>query len=141
MERAVEFIGNHPALCLAFVAILVTLVWTFVQGAMQGVRKVTPQDATRLINQEDAVVLDLRPDAEYRQGHIINAVHVPADQLGDQLGKLGKYRGRPVIATCRSGQQSNRAGAVLRKNGFEKVFALGGGILAWEGASLPLTKK
>ena len=105
------------------------------------IQRIVFSRVTRLINDEEAVVIDLRPDAEFRQGHIIHSVHVPAANLADQIGKLEKYRGRPVIAACRSGQQSGRAGATLRKNGFEKVFALSGGILAWQGASMPLNKK
>ena len=46
----------------------------------------------------------------------------------------------PIITACRTGQQSAGATAALRKEGFEKVYLLGGGIAAWEGASLPLTK-
>ena len=46
-----------------------------------------------------------------------------------------------MITTCRSGQQSANAAGVLRKAGFEKVYNLAGGILAWQEASLPLSKK
>ena len=68
-------------------------------------------------------------------------MNIPESQLGDRLGKLNKYRGRPVITACRTGQISVKAGSRLVADGFEKVYTLAGGILAWEGASLPLTKK
>ena len=142
VDRLQEFISNHPELCMAFLAILGGIAWTFLQGrASRGVHKLSPSDATRLINHEEAVILDVRTDGEFRQGHIVNALNVPESQLAERLGKLGKYRGRPIITTCRTGQISVKAGGTLTANGFEKVYTLNGGILAWEGASLPLTKK
>ena len=42
---------------------------------------------------------------------------------------------------CRSGAQSAQACATLRKAGFEKVHNLRGGVLAWQSANLPLTRK
>ena len=141
VERLQEFFSNNPGLCMAFIAILGGIAWTFLQGSPRGVRKLSPMDATRLINHEDAVIVDVRPDGEYRQGHIVNALNIPESQLSERLGKLNKYRARPIITTCRTGQVSAKAGGKLVAGGFEKVYSLNGGILAWEGASLPLTKK
>ena len=141
VDRLPEFFQNNPLLCMAFLAILGGLAWTFLQGSARGVRKVSPSDVTRLINHEDAIVLDVRSDGEFRQGHIVNALNIPDSQLGDRIDKLNKYRSRPIIATCRTGQISAKAGGKLAAHGFEKVYSLSGGILAWESASLPLTKK
>ena len=86
------------------------------------------------------MVIDLRPDGEFRNGHIVNAIHVPFDQIESRLGRLGKYRKQPVIAACRTGQQSATAAKRLRSEGFERVHRLQGGIVAWQGADLPLTR-
>ncbi|MDX1434566.1 MAG: rhodanese-like domain-containing protein [Gammaproteobacteria bacterium] len=141
MERLPEFIANHPGLVLALLVILGAFAWTFLQGAGRGVKRLSPLDATRLINSEDAVVLDVRTDGEFNQGHIVNAVHVPQKQVGEQIEKLKKYRDRPIIAACRTGQISGSVCNVLRKHGFENVYNLQGGLVAWEGANLPLTRK
>ena len=141
VDRLQEFFSNNPALCMAFIAILGAIAWTFFQGSSRGVRKLSPSDATRLINHEDAVIIDLRSDGEFRQGHIVNALNIPESQLSDRLGKLNKYRARPIITACRTGQISVKASGKLVADGFEKVYTLNGGILAWEGASLPLTRK
>jgi len=138
----VAFFQNHPVLVLAFVGLAGALAYTFVAGAgARGVARVGPTEATRLINQEDAVVVDVRGDGEFHQGHIINAVHLPLQQLAEQLGRLERHRQRPLITVCRTGQQSLRAAAILRKHGFERIYHLRGGIVAWEGANLPLTRK
>jgi rhodanese-related sulfurtransferase len=141
MERLPEFFSNHSSLVLAFVVILGMLIWTLWQGAGRGLKKLSPMDATQLINREDAVVLDVRSDGEFNQGHIVNAVNIPQKSLDEQLSKLEKYRDRPIITTCRNGQTAVGVGNRLRKNGFEQVYNLAGGLLAWEGANLPLVKK
>jgi rhodanese-related sulfurtransferase len=139
MEQMIEFLLNHPYLTLAFVGIMGALVWTQLQAGSRATR-LSPMDATRLISHEDAVVLDVRGDGAYRAGHILNAVHVPIDPLSTQAKMLAKYRGRPIIATCRTGQRSAEALKTLRGLGFERLYTLSGGIAAWEGANLPLSK-
>ena len=141
MERFPEFISNHSSLVLAFVVILGALLWTLWQSIGGGMKKLSPMDATQLINREDAVVLDVRSDGEFNQGHIVNSVNIPQKSVQDQLSKLEKYRSRPIITACRTGQIAQGVGSVLRKNGFEQVYNLAGGLVAWEGANLPLVKK
>lgn len=141
MQRFPEFISNHSSLVLAFVVILGALLWTLWQSIGGGMKKLSPMDATQLINREDAVVLDVRSDGEFNQGHIVNSVNIPQKSVQEQLSKLEKYRGRPIITACRTGQIAQGVGNVLRKNGFDQVYNLAGGLVAWEGANLPLVKK
>jgi len=141
MERLPEFLSNHSSLALAFVVILGSLLWTLWQSRGGGAKKLSPSDATQLINREDAVVLDVRSDGEFNQGHIVNAVNIPQKSVQEQLSKLEKYRNRPIITACRTGQIGSGVSSALRKNGFERVYNLAGGLVAWEGANLPLVKK
>ena len=141
MERLPEFISNHTSLVVAFLVILGMLMWALWQAAGRGLKKLSPMDATQLINRENAVVLDVRSDGEFNQGHIVNAVNFPQKSVEEQLSKLEKYRSRPIITTCRNGQTAVGVGNRLRKNGFEQVYNLAGGLIAWEGANLPLVKK
>jgi len=141
MPQAIEFFRNHPVLIMAFIGIVAGLAWTFIAGRTKGVTRLGPVQATQLINADDAVVLDVRSDGEFRQGHIINAVNVPESQLASKANDLDKYKSRAVITVCRTGQISAKAGAALKQLGFEQVHTLAGGLVAWEGASLPLSKK
>jgi rhodanese-related sulfurtransferase len=140
MAQYLEFFSNHPFLVLSFLLILGALGWSYLP-ATSGARKLSPLDATRLINHDDAVVIDLRSEGDFDQGHILNSLHIPHDKLAERIKSLEKYRSRPIIATCRTGHQSAGAGGVLLRNGFEKVYYINGGILAWEGASLPLSRR
>jgi rhodanese-related sulfurtransferase len=141
MPQAIEFFRNHPVLVMAFIGIVAGLAWTFLAGRSKGVARLGPVQVTQLINADDAVVLDVRSDGDFRQGHIINAVNVPESQLASKAKDLDKYKSRAVITVCRTGQISAKAAATLKQLGFEQVHTLAGGLLAWEGASLPLSKK
>jgi rhodanese-related sulfurtransferase len=61
--------------------------------------------------------------------------------LKNQINRLDKHRQKPIIVACRSGAQSSSACKQLHKEGFEKVFNLKGGILAWQDANLPVSRK
>ncbi|THF62344.1 rhodanese-like domain-containing protein [Pseudothauera nasutitermitis] len=100
----------------------------------------SPIEATLLINREDAVVVDVRNDGEYAQGHIPNALHVPLADLERRKGELEKYRDRPLVLCCQSGARSSGAIAALRKAGFEKLYNLRGGLYEWEKAGQPLDR-
>lgn len=141
MERLVEFAGNHPELFVALGVVLALLAWSTLRASMQGFKAVGPLEATQLINHQDAVVLDIREPGEIKEGRILNSVHIPLGQLQGSLGKLEKFKGRPIIASCRSGSRSGAACSTLTKHGFTEVYNLRGGIVGWQNASLPLTRK
>ncbi len=132
-----EFIGNHPLLFLALLGILALLIGGELRNRMSKVKQLAPGEATRLLNHENAIMVDMRTDKDFRDGHIVNAIHAPADSAAS---KLNKYRNQSLIIYCRSGQQSNQLAGKLVKQGFENVSNLKGGILAWQQADLPLSK-
>lgn len=134
-----EFFTNHLLLVMAFFAILAMLIGNELRRIFSSVKEVAPGEATRLLNHDNAIMVDMRSDKEYRDGHVVNAIHAPPDTQ-DALGRLEKYRDRPLILYCRSGQQSARLSGQLSKQGFDSVYHLKGGLQAWEQANLPLSK-
>ena len=117
------------------------LLYTFIDARLRGFDSINPTVATQLINRDDAVILDVRADNEYRDGHIVNSIHIPLSYLQDRLKELDKYKNKPIIVSCRSGQRSGQACMMLKKEGFETVYNLSGGIMAWKNDNLPITKK
>lgn len=140
MQQLIEFITNHIILFSALVVVLVLLVQNLLAG-MGGKSSVTPLQATQLINREDAVVVDVRPIADFNNGHIVNAINIPSTALKNQISVVTKHKGKPIIVACRSGAQSAAACKVLRNAGIEPVYNLQGGMLAWQNDSLPISKK
>ena len=140
MTHIGEFITHHWILVLALVVIAVLLVMDIYKRKLLGFRDIKPQEAVRLINHEGAVPLDVREDQEFRDGHILNALHIPYGVIEQSLAELESYKTRAIIVYCRSGQRSAQASSVLRKQGFEYIYKLNGGMLAWRGADLPVVK-
>ena len=138
MEQLLEFAGNHMYLVTALAVVLGLLALNLTTG---GKNSIEPQQATLLINHEDAVVVDVRPMSDFNQGHIVDAVNMPINGFSKELSRLDKHKEKPIIVSCRSGNQSQLACRQLRKAGFDKVFNLRGGVMAWQGANLPLSKK
>ncbi len=138
LSQLLAFTGNHWYLFLALAVIVGLLIYNLIVG---GKGSVGPLAATEMVNHREAVVIDVRPAADFAQGHIINALNIPMNGFKNQMATLTKHKGKPIIVNCRSGAQSSVACGHLRKAGFEEVYNLQGGIMAWEAASLPLTRK
>lgn len=115
------------------------LLWPMISGG--GAQNLSPAEATLLMNREDALVLDVRESGEWGSGHIPGARHITLAQLEKRMSEIEKFKDRPIIICCASGNRSSSACGQLKKGGFEKVFNLSGGISAWLGANLPLTTK
>jgi rhodanese-related sulfurtransferase len=135
-----QFLQDNWMLVALAVVSGAMLTWSFVGGRLSGVEQADTLKATRLFN-DDALVLDVREDKEYAAGHIPKAKHIPLGQLANRLQELEKFKGKPILVTCRSGHRSARACGMLKKAGFETVFNQAGGIIAWERANLPVTTK
>lgn len=139
MQQITEFVTVNWDLCLVLVIILFMLARTY-QGAsyLKGLR---PMGAVQKMNSQDALILDVRSDEEYKIGHITHSIHIPVDKLLSRIVELDKYKNKPIIIGCRSGNRSAQAGAILHKNGFGELYNLLGGMVAWQSANLPLTSK
>jgi rhodanese-related sulfurtransferase len=134
-----QFLHDNWMLASLALASGTMLIWSFIGGKLSGIDEADTLKATRLYN-DDALVLDVREDKEFAAGHIPKAKHIPLGQLKGRLNELDKFKGKPVLVTCRSGQRSARACSMLKKAGFETVYNQAGGIIAWERANLPVTK-
>ncbi|AWI77363.1 sulfurtransferase [Parazoarcus communis] len=102
---------------------------------------VSPTEATMLINREDAIVVDVRDQGEYGKGHIPNARHLPMAEIARRASELDKFKSRPIILCCATGARSGSALATLKKAGFEKLYNLRGGLIEWDKAGQPVSKK
>jgi rhodanese-related sulfurtransferase len=115
------------------------LVWPLVRRGAAGA-SVGTLEATMLINQKDAVVIDVREPGEFAQTHILNARNVPLGEIEARIKELERFKGKPVIVSCATGNRSGSAASVLRKHGFTNVVNLAGGVAAWQQAGLPTGK-
>ena len=133
-----NFVIANWYLFLALAVVLAMLGGTMLLPRLYGIRTLNTAEAVRLMNQEQGVVVDVCEAAEFKGGHIPPAVRAPLSGLKGHLGALEKYRARPLIVTCRSGNRSVRGAILLHKQGFTRVYSLGGGLAAWQRDNLPV---
>ncbi|MEZ4340105.1 MAG: MBL fold metallo-hydrolase [Sandaracinaceae bacterium] len=86
-------------------------------------------------------VLDVRQPEELADpelGHIEGVQNVPIGELAQRVGEVSKER--PVVVVCRSGRRSAQGTVILRRNGFERVANLEGGMIRWRAQGLPVAE-
>ncbi|MGH9578172.1 MAG: rhodanese-like domain-containing protein [Terriglobales bacterium] len=134
-----EFITKNIFLVLIAAISGGMLLWPLLRKGTGGPWVSTLQ-ATQLMNRDDAVVVDVRPAAEFAKGHILGARNIPLADLEKRASELDKHKAKPLILHCGDGNRAGGAVAVLRKKGFDSVHNLAGGYAAWQQAGLPVEK-
>lgn len=141
MQDIMPFISSHPVLSLAWVALLIAVIFTTFKSRFSKVKEITRGEATRLINKEDAVVVDVRQREDYRRGHIANSLNLLASDIkNNNVGELSKHKAQPVIVVCANGTSARESAENLSKAGFETVYTLKEGIAGWSSENLPLAR-
>jgi rhodanese-related sulfurtransferase len=137
MADIIIFLGQQWILA----GLLLILVFLFIQVEMKrGGQTISVHQLTALVNRENAVVVDLRETAEFKEGHIVDALNIPFAKLKEKLPELDKYKDRPVVIVDKMGQHTGSAGKQLRDAGFN-VSRLDGGMTEWRGNNLPVIKE
>ena len=139
MDRLLEYIARHPFLVGGTAVLALAVLAYEVSRARSGGQAVGPMDAVRLMNQ-GALLVDVRSREEFEGGHVLDARHLPQEEIAGAGESLKKYRDKPVIVCCESGMRSGAAARVLKAQGFAKVVNLRGGLAAWRTENLPLVK-
>ena len=109
-------------------------------AAAAGIRVVSPADAAATIADPPAglVILDVRTQEEFDEGHIEGAVMLDfyRDDFAEELATFDPDV--PYVLYCRSGNRSSQARAIMAELGFGSVEDVDGGVVGWQEAGLPL---
>ncbi len=140
MHEFMQFVHNHWGLWLAFVVILLLIIAYEIKLLLAGSIRLSPQDAVNYMNHDKAVVVDLRDQSAFANGHIIDAILIPQADLEQHMNKLNKHKTKAILLYCQNGQQSFQIANKLNKLGFNHVRILAGGMNAWREAKLPINK-
>lgn len=142
MQEYIDFFSNNLMLSVAWLMIAVLLVMSFVKDKISGVKTVTAQQATLMINKQDAVVVDVRTRDEFNKGHIVNAKNITTSQIEQgKFGGIENHKETPIVLVCESGARSASVAGKLVKAGFTQVYNLHAGMSGWNNENLPTTKK
>ena len=113
--------------------LLYTFAWT---ERAKGGKPLTPSELVRLMNNDEAVLVDVRDAAEFKAGHITDAVHIPHNKMAGRISELEKYRDKTIVVADKIGQHAGAVGKLLSKEGYN-VRRLSGGMSEWAGQNLP----
>ena len=141
MQEYIDFIGENPLYFIGLLIILGLIIKLETSKFTRKFKMVNVNEAVKLMNNDDTIVVDVREDKEIKDGIIKNSQHITLGQLSDRIGHLGTNKQVPILVYCRSGNRSSSACNTISKAGFENVSSLTGGILAWEAANLPTVKR
>lgn len=103
-------------------------------------RELTASDASDMIQRQDPLILDVRTDLEYKNGHLKDAMLIPVQELQRRVGELDTYMEREILVYCATGNRSTVASKILIDHGYENVFNLRHGIVDWWHRKLPVFK-
>ncbi len=136
MENILIFVSEQWMLVSVLIVLVAAYFWT---EGRKGGSTLSIHSATRIINNGEAVVVDLREAKEFKAGHIVDAVNIPHNKLAEQLPQLEGHKSKTLLLVDKMGQHTGAAGRTLKSKGFE-VSRLQGGISEWQGQNLPLVK-
>ena len=138
MDKFLIFlVDNYVAVLFLFLLLFALIIYE----SRKGGKKIDASEATRIINKEKALVVDLRTSVEFNSGTISGAINLQPD-IVDKENSLFKANEKDhIILVCKLGSSSSTVGGRLIKQGFENVNILSGGMQGWVQAGLPLIKQ
>lgn len=142
MQEYIDFITNNILVCFVWVALVGMLISMLHKTITAKYDFVDPQEVIRLMNRDEAVVIDIRVREDFRSGHITDSINVSnKDILTNNLtDSVSKYKDSPVIVVCNNGQDAMKAANKLIEDGFIDVKVLKNGLLAWSKTNIPLVQ-
>ena len=136
---SLDFIVNNWYLFVALIVVLGLLVLDPIRQHASGLKKVSPLEMPQ-VTRSGSVILDVSEPAEYKKGHIPNSINMTLKSMKEGLGKLEKQKKKTVVVVCQAGNKAQSAAKMLIKGGFENVYVLSGGMMAWRKENLPVVK-
>ncbi len=151
--ESLEVDGQYPVAegSKPYFKVPVVGVFPYTAGSLSGVieavdltaatySEVSASEASKLIATLDPVILDVRTDREFKDGHIANSLLIPVQVLKLRAAELDEYKDRPVFIYCRSGNRSTVASRMLIDKGFTQVINLRDGVNDWKRSGYELVK-
>jgi len=108
------------------------------QQTRSEISEIDATHARERIESGEPVVLDVREQDEWDEGHIPGAVHVPRGHLESRIERLAPDAARPVVVYCSQGNRSVFAAKTLEELGYEDVVSLAGGFTDWKRNGFPV---
>ncbi len=112
--------------------------WAAAHHGGETVPELAPERLERMLEADEAAVVDVRTGSEWQAGHIPGSLNLPLGRLVESLDRVP--RGRPLAVHCQSGARAAVAISVLQANGFDDVRHLDGDFGEWSEAGRPVER-
>ena len=89
-------------------------------------KKITSDEAKKMMETQKVIVVDVRTLEEYTEGHIPNAISVPLETIENKAEAKLKNKDDLILVYCRSGRRSREAALKLIEKGYTNVIDFGG---------------
>jgi len=109
-----------------------------VEQAKQNITEISPADARKQAEAGAAVLIDVREESDWREGHAQGARHLSRGAIELEIEEQIPDVKKPIICYCGGGSRSALVAESLQKMGYENVRSMTGGLRAWKGAGLPM---
>ncbi len=143
-NELLAFGARHIFMSGAWVVVLVLLIAIQFRLLTARVKKTTANAAVVMVNKGQGIFVDVRTIERFSQGHIANSVNLAAvDIKGGRISRIERSKDCPVILVGKDKYDTDcfNCAKILKKEGFDNVFILDGGIVEWSNQNLPLTTK
>ena len=134
----VDFLLEKWPWVIAWLAVLAILLR---YEASKGAKGVSATQMSQLVNHEDGIIVDVREEKKFSQGHIAGSLNIPSAVFAKRMSELNAYKDKPVILVCHLGQTAGSLSKQLKAQQFSRVYKLSGGTSEWTAAGLPLIKQ
>ena len=94
--------------------------------------KITPQEAQKMMQSDDVIILDVRTQEEFEAGHIPNAVLLPDFEVQENAKYVIPDKEQIILVYCLRGIRSENASRALIEMGYTRIYDFGG-IMDWDG--------
>ncbi|MCQ9615585.1 rhodanese-like domain-containing protein [Paenalcaligenes niemegkensis] len=134
-----DFLSSQNNILILVVAVasgIMLLLPAFTKGRTG--RSIPTDEAVQKMNQDGAVLIDIRSADQFKAAHIAQAQNISLTDLESKTASFAKDKA--IVVVCEHGRNAPKAVASLRKLGFEQVFSLEGGQQGWVQAGLPVKK-
>lgn len=139
MQHLIPFLMANWPLSLAALILIIILFVMEIRNFSHGMSMISPNKAAILMNKKNCQIVDVRSAEAYKNGHINKAKNYPLSQLKSDITVI-KSKKDPVLVVCEAGLDSKKAGAYLKSQGFEQLYAIEGGLKQWRKENYPLSK-
>ena len=100
------------------------------------VDNITGREAEKMINDDkhdkDLIILDVREPKDFNNGHLLNAINIPIEDIDKRMDELRNYKSKDIIVYCNTGRKSAEVAEKLVEHGFTDVTNIVDGVSEYD---------